>query len=208
MMDRLADWRTMIERLADAGGLASRLRDLRASDDARKMAFVNEFRDDAGHRRAVDRPLLAWSLGVRLEPEREPDGRDLRMWWSLASGCSPLEIETTASGPLCPEAEILGIEVWTESELSALQALWWAGPKGTDRALAAAAWLMQELQPDNGTNHPWAVAVFVELACRGDAEALVYAETLLHNCQVQAGHADRFSALLLDDAARRLSSVS
>ncbi|MEO1585156.1 MAG: hypothetical protein AAFR96_11390, partial [Planctomycetota bacterium] len=65
---------------------------------------------------------------------------------------------------------------------------------------------IREIQPDNATNLPWAVHVFCVLAERdGDADASLYAETLLHNCVVGgAGRPDKLSALILLDSARRL----
>ncbi|MCC5824089.1 MAG: hypothetical protein JJU44_12460 [Planctomycetes bacterium] len=65
------------------------------------------------------------------------------------------------------------------------------------------------MQPDNGTNHPWGIHVFVVLAARSEdtgesGAALMHAQTLLHNCQVQQGKADRLSACILWDAGETL----
>jgi hypothetical protein len=66
----------------------------------------------------------------------------------------------------------------------------------------AAEYLIAEVQPDNATNHPFALAAFLALAHAGNFEAMLYAQTLLHNCQVQLGRPDAFSAALLLHAAR------
>ncbi len=74
-----------------------------------------------------------------------------------------------------------------------------------DRVLAD----LRELQPDNATNHPWAIHVFVRLArsapdpSERDA-ALIHAQTQLHSCQVAMGRPDRLSACILLHAARSL----
>ena len=130
----------------------------------------------------------------------------------------------STTGPLCRELHGQGIESWTEAELASLHALGWlwrVSPTRAQReALAARSrshrdWLIEEIQPDNATNRPWALAAFIALGReghvegdggergeRGDGELLAhhYAQTLLHNCQVQRGRPDRFSTVLLLDA--------
>ncbi len=104
------------------------------------------------------------------------------------------------------------IEVWTETELASLHALWWlAGLHQQDawreRALRAARWHLIHLQPDNATNRPWAIHLFAHLATHEcDAEAAAYAQTLLHNCQVHRGGPDEISSLILIDAAEALAN--
>jgi hypothetical protein len=111
---------------------------------------------------------------------------------------------------LAPELHEKPIEVWTEIELSALHALWtWRRDEPVrQRCLSAAAWLLENVQPDNATQHPWAVHVFAVLGVdetfAARAEADQYAQTLLHACMVRTGRADRFSALVLEHAAREL----
>lgn len=96
------------------------------------------------------------------------------------------------------------IEVWTETELSAVHAAW--GVAGwRDAAERSAIWLVDEIQPDNATNLPWAVHVFADLGEReGRADLTMYANTLLHNCIVGSGRPDGLSALILLDAAAQL----
>ena len=124
----------------------------------------------------------------------------------------------STTGPLCPGLHGQGIESWTEAELASLHALWWlwrVSPTRAGReALATRGrshrdWLIEEIQPDNATNRPWALGAFIAWGCEGnmegeggDGELLAhhYAQTLLHNCQVQQGRPDRFSTVLLLDA--------
>jgi hypothetical protein len=81
------------------------------------------------------------------------------------------------------------IEVWTDAELSAVHALW---RLATDRRREdwkrrldrAVAWHLIHTQPDNATNRPWALHVFL---LADQPETIHYAETLLHNCQTFTG---------------------
>lgn len=185
---------------------------------------VLTFRDDAGHRRATDRPFLAALIGATIA--REPNTRpwreipiDEQLWWAVHDQTAPvLDTHSSlvglahapATGPLA--AICAGIETRTETELSALHALWRLGRTTPGqhaslrtRALNAARWIVRELQPDNATNHPWAAHVFIELAIHDrSAPASMYAETLAHNSMVAAGRPDTFSALVLLDSSREL----
>ncbi len=182
------------------------------------LAFLDGFTDERGHRRAVDRPLLTWMLRRSLgagpvpEPGPGPVGLDLALWWALATGRGVGGLVEEGEGPLVGLGafESGAIEATTETELGALHALWHHGrddDAARSRCLAAARWHVENLQPDNGTNHPWAVAVFVGLAAedgRIGAGASLHAQTLVHNALVASGRPDRFSACLLLDAARSL----
>lgn len=209
----LQSWKTLCLAAAARGTLGTDLAQIRGQPEEAREDFVRTFADDAGHRRPVDRPLLTWCVGTELPPPAPGLRRDVLLWWGLSApdGAGVAEC-LTPEGPLCPELRAEGIEVWTEAELASLQALWWHAwrrpdPALTARALAGAAWLMAELQPDNATNRPWALAIFAELASRGDIDAVLYAETLLHNCQVLTGRPDRLSSVLLRDAARRIDAT-
>ncbi len=102
------------------------------------------------------------------------------------------------------------IEVWTEQDLSAMHALaHQVGAMRDDRcgarALGAARWHVENTQPDNATNRPWALHVFLILDQRENfPEARLYAETLLHNCIAIAGAPDPCSAEILKDVADAL----
>lgn len=204
-------WPRYLRRLA-APALTGRpsVESLRA-DRAAAAAFIADFADERGHRRAVDRPFLAALLGVHPGVRQATDiGADEGAWWALATGVSaPRSIAEQTIGPLLPREEGLAIEVWTERELSLQHAAWRIAARDADerlreRCFAAARWAVAELQPDNATNHPWAVHVYLALSMTGDADARMYAEMQLHNCQVTLGRPDLFSAMILIDAADAL----
>lgn len=209
-MRSLTDWAGQIESVLGRGLRGSSLEPVLGAPEGERLAYARGFADDFGHRRAVDGPLLAWVLDVPRWAEPAPRV-DARLWAALRSGVDPLGLVPAGEGPVAPDAREIAIEVWTEIELASLQALWWhakrAGDGGAvrERALSLARWLMAELQPDNGTNRPWAVAAFAELAAGGDVDAGLYADTLLHNCQVSLGKPDLLSTVLLCDAAKCLA---
>lgn len=115
------------------------------------------------------------------------------------------------------------VEVFTQTQLCAMHALWHlAAARGRAdwrrMCLNAAAWFVEHIQPDNATNHPWGIHVFVMLSAErrgaGDpmsiglaGEADLYAQAMLHNCQVGMGRADSFSAHVLADAAKALAQA-
>ncbi len=179
---------------------------------------AGEFRDERGHRRDVDRPFFAWRRGTPAgECPRGVSG-DVRLWYALhdetiePTEYMPVDEDSGPSPIIATRSD--SIEVYTETQLCALHALLWLAARRKRADLRAAAvngaeYLIRELQPDNGTNHPWAVHVFVllheDLAARGlGDETLMYAQTLLHNSQVSMGRADVFSAHILADAAHAI----
>ncbi|CAN5756025.1 hypothetical protein BH11PLA1_BH11PLA1_08390 [soil metagenome] len=199
---------------------------------------IARFADEAGSRRASDAWVLRWMMRgdaddstVLQAPASPPaaDAADVRLWRALSpahfdaravddlvaldaqrDAWTPpvVRIDVTARGPSA-------LEVETERQLSALQALWHLArlhqrADWRAHALRAAAWFVENIQPDNATGHAWALAVFVSAGemCRA-AQALessrehdLYAQTLLHNAQVNFGRPDLLSAWLLLDAAR------
>lgn len=181
-------------------------------------AFIDTFADDAGHRRAIDRPLLAHMLGVN--PGARPPGatHEAALWWSLheADPRGPLAgLDLAGNERLFPSLREVGIERWTEAEFAGVHALsWLAGrvPGAIERSRRAALWLVREVQPDNGTHRPWATHLFVMLTldaaldATARAEADLYAQTLLHNALAGAGRVDRFSACILWDSAAWLET--
>lgn len=137
---------------------------------------------------------------------------DAALWWALVeASAGPVErwIDVAADGPLFRRDACRAIEVWTESELAALHALrHHIGRAAGDAAAALSArirraveWHIAHTQPDNATNHPWAVHVFV---LHGSAESRHFAETLVSNSMVLSGRADALSAWILLDAAEAL----
>lgn len=175
--------------------------------------------DELGHRRPADVPLLAWRarrLGLPplgAAPQVGSRGVDVRLWMELAQtgGIGPgTEGGHAQPGPFVPMDRVVemgGIEVWTETELCALHALLWGAVLGGDGSrlaavLAHARWHIEHTQPDNATNRPWAIHLFMVLAVMDNsAEAGMYAQTLAHNCRVAMGVPDIISAQILLDAA-------
>lgn len=108
-------------------------------------------------------------------------------------------------------ADIAGfraLEVWTECELSALHALarlvrLRPTPARVARLSELRAWHLEHTQPDNATNRPWALHVFVR---SGDPESALYAETLLHNVTASCARFEPLSRWILLDCARELSA--
>jgi hypothetical protein len=139
-----------------------------------------------------------------------PEGRETLLWRARTEPAA-LDvgrlIDLTADGPLISQDAYLAIEVWTDAELSALHALWWLADR-TDpdcplrrRLDRAARWHLEHTQPDNATNRPWAIHVFLSL----DApEADHYAETLLHNALASGFEVEPLAKWILIDTIRAL----
>lgn len=176
---------------------------------AEQFPPLAEFRDEAGHRRAVDIYLLSHLVGLTPPNAPATAGTEVQMWSRIASKARDYfwtEVAATQAW-LVRERESLTIETWTQAELCSLHALSHAGPTMKPRMDAAADWMIEHLQPDNATNHPWGIHVFVQRAAElNSPEHRLYAEALLHNAIVSLGRADRFSALILLDAGRWLDS--
>lgn len=189
------------------------------SSPADALAFVDGFADELGHRRRVDRPLLLRLLGLNGHlPEKKPGSVDESIWWALHAGETMDGFIEPGPGPIIGQAEFASgaIETTTETELSSLHALARHACESQndllrDRCEDAARWHVDTLQPDNGTNHPWAIHAFVWLA-ESDPEyaasGSLHAECLLHNSIVRTGRPDRFSACVLLDASRALAKRS
>ena len=111
------------------------------ADRSRAGAFVGAFADSRGHRRAVDRPLLARMLAVDPGPSPDDATPEARLWWALHTpDANPWAIIDPGPGaPLLASRRRGIIETDTESELSALHALWHhAAERRCPRLLAAA----------------------------------------------------------------------
>ena len=142
-----------------------------AAPEPLRRAFVETFRDEMMARPSMVTPLLGDLL--ELTPGQPPahSGGDDAIWWALHTGEAPAGISRRElSGPLLHDPEDqTSIEVRTERELSALHALSEIAIRTRDASLArrcadAACWHLRELQPDNATNHPWAIQAFIRLA--------------------------------------------
>lgn len=175
---------------------------------------ISAFRDEMGNRLAVDDALLASALGG--SPPTLPSATstaDLAIWSAALS--NPPHSPALAAGegaPLLVHPTDATIEVWTESELSALHALWKLARRSGDAALrtrciAAAIWHAENIQPDNATNHPWATHVFYAAGAAIDRWDLRHhADTLVHNALV-GGRVRVRSAVILLDSARELEAI-
>jgi len=147
--------------------------------------------------------------------ERVPWG-EVGLWWAVVDRSVNVDalIAEPTEGSLLPQGLYRAIEVWTEADLCGLHALWrLARERGRDdwqaRCECVRAWHLEHTQPDNATNRPWALHVFLELWLRrGDVDGRMYAETLLHNCMSMTGEPDALSAMILQDAARELERAS
>ena len=109
-------------------------------------------------------------------------------------------------GPLLEQGLYRTIEVWTETELCCLHALGRlarlpGGDAAAARLRSVRAWHLEHTQPDNATNRPWAVHLFLREA---GVEGRLYAETLLHNASSAGPEMEPLSALILRDAAHEL----
>lgn len=173
-------------------------------------------RDDPDRTNAL--PFLTHRGVIEVAPGDRPAHADpdASLWWALVDRSvddalraldAAAERSPQDRGALFPRGLYSAIEVWTESELSALTALWWlsrlpgAGSL-RDPMLASARWHLEHTQPDNATNRPWAIPVFLGLASLDDSpDARLFAETLLHNAIAANGSPEPFSALILLDAA-------
>lgn len=197
--------------------------------------LVEAFRDESGSRRLIDRLLLCWRLGVSVpDADARDAGRgaiDERLWLAVATGSKgpsgPEELvglSEDVKGPMIAEGGA-ALEVWTERELAVLHAAWhlsardgWTAAGITrPRLWRAVAWFVENIQPDNATNHPWGLHVFVATGIApqstgldpGVATAADYcAQMMLHNCQVGLGRADVLSAHVLADAADALDAAA
>ena len=137
-----------------------------------------------------------------------PPEADLGLWWALAGARVDVDALLTSrtAGPLWPQGAFKTIEVWTESELCGLHALWrLARDRGrqdwAERVQVVRDWHIENTQPDNATNRPWALHVFL---LADTPECQHYAETLLHNSLVTTGEPEPLSAWILLDAANEL----
>jgi hypothetical protein len=203
-----------VQRLRDALEPLARtspiLAALASSSPDELPTLITHFADEAGHRRQIDRPLLADLFHVRFTPPTLPANAslDLRLWCAVHdASIDPMALVAPQGQPLIGLGTPLVIETASQTELGALHALWTIAQRRGDsvireRCMDAAEYLIAEVQPDNATNHPFALAAFLALAHAGNFEAMLYAQTLLHNCQVQLGRPDAFSAALLLHAAR------
>jgi len=206
------DWSSRLRRIAEPVLAGTPL--IAPATMAEKQRYIETFADEAGTRRYWDPLLLGHMLGVAVDPSPEP-----WLWsWNALASTAPGGGEGRMSPPFFAGAESWALEQETEKELAGLHAWSWLqrrGPRADARGSGAAfdaavEWTIANIQPDNATNHPWAIQVFLDRAATGAArthsDARLYAETMLHNCLVTTGRPDLVSALILWDAAAWLES--
>ncbi|RMH26096.1 MAG: hypothetical protein D6693_07825 [Planctomycetota bacterium] len=164
-------------------------------------------------------PWFLFARGVGPKPDRVPTGPDEALWRLVAGGRGDWRQALphpapAGEAPLHPHAPDTAIEVWTERDLSAIHAASRLLARSPDEALharveSAVAWHLAYTEPDNATGRPWAAHVFAarSIVLR-DAGARLYAEHLLHACQVLEARPDALSAEILRDAAETLRAAS
>ena len=155
---------------------------------------------------AADLRDIWGAVAADLPEPRSDDEHAWRAAWTREPDDLPEAIRIDADGPLLPPTAETALEVWTESELSTLHAVDQLAVDRADdawrqRVRRARAWHLRHTQPDNATNRPWAIAVFLET---GTPDARLYAETLLHNCRADGGYPDPLSGLVLLHVSLRL----
>ncbi len=176
--------------------------------------------DELGHKRPADVPFLAWRArrmglpALDAKPTVSAEAPEVKLWRSLAE-TGAVDAPPGLTGGIAPYLDpalagpMGGVEVWTESELAALHALSWGAIVSLDpvrlrSVLSHARWHIEHTQPDNATNRPWAIHIFLVLAELDTLlahESRLYAQTLAHNCRVALGRPDVISAQILFDAA-------
>ncbi len=216
------------------------------SDESRGVLLSpGTFSDECGDSRPTDRLLIrhvamrvlgegrAGDLGSAFDAEG--GGPDAAIWRVVleleAVRLGRVEVESealplvesllsvsTTDEPMASVAQSAAttIEVWTETELCGLHALWWCYALRSssvlgDRIDRAKRWLLQNIQPDNATNRPWALPVFLIAAAEEqDGDSALFAGQLIHNALMNtlglgrgtgAGVPDRLSAWILLDTA-------
>ena len=173
-----------------------------ASDDRIERCAIVEPFLVATNEHQVETPLVA----ARGETP------DVTLWRAMSDDSIEVDriIETPTNGSLFPMDLYSAIEVWTESDLCGLHALWnLASTRARNdwmtRAHDIRDWHLEHIQPDNATNRPWALHVFL---LAGTPEAIHHASILLHNCQAMHGHPDPLSARILMESARQLERAT
>ena len=130
---------------------------------------------------------------------------EVAFWQSRACGKAlPPGALDSGQPTLLASTAFDAIEVFTDAELSALHAMWWivkdepATSPAQRRLRQVRDWHLENTQPDNATNRPWAVHVFLEA---DTPEGRLYAQTLLHNALALEGRATPLAGAILRDAA-------
>ncbi|MFM1935322.1 MAG: hypothetical protein RI990_281 [Planctomycetota bacterium] len=155
---------------------------------------------------------------TELPPTTLPPGSPDTVLWRAATApddAAALELadRLLAARPgqsLVDAGTFLALEVWTESELGALHALARVvrrapTPARAHRLDELRRWHLEHTQPDNATNRPWAIHVFLRSP---DPESWLYAETLLHNVHASDARGEGLSRWILRDTLRELRAAA
>ena len=181
------------------------------SDHIRKIAQPHAGKGDTLSAGVLDEPfrLVVCDQKPGCSPQPTPQ-REIGLWWALVDRAVDVDglLESPTKGSLFQQGMYKAIEVWTDADLCGLHALWTLARKRerTDwmkRVEGVRDWHLEHTQPDNATNRPWALHVFL---LGQTPECNHYAETLLHNCLALRGFPDPLSAWILIDAANRLDT--
>ena len=181
------------------------------------------FVDESGNWRPVDAAFLAWRRSGGPVVTHPEDAVDVRLWAALTDDKIDVDAEISTrlasgsrtgwdAGALFPQAGV-GLEAWTESELSAIHAVWWLARQRSRADWSklvdlAVDWHVENIQPDNATTHPWGLHVFLlRFRATGHHDHRLHAEMLLHNCQITMGRPDAMSAEILMDSANALDQA-
>lgn len=178
----------------------------------------------ASHRRAVaGEPVQAsvlsgcgaleqpWRLAISGQrgaaPQPVPPG-EIGLWWAAVDAGVDVDalISQPTEGSLLRRDQCRAIEAWTAADPCELHAQWRiARQRRRDdlrrRCEQARNWHLERTQPDNASNRPWALHVFL---LAGDEDGRMYAETLRHNSMAVTGRPEPTSAAILRDAAAEL----
>lgn len=142
-------------------------------------------------------------------------GRGEQILWRAATGDASADpdaiVSRSTDGPILAPDAFLAIEVWAECELASLHALHRLARLGSEsragawsaRLASATRWHLEHTQPDNSTNRPWALHVFLLEGAR-NPDASLYAETLLGNMLATDARSEALSRWILADAAAEL----
>ena len=190
------DWADHLRTIAMATGAI----------DLQNLHAASSFTDERGDRVPTDVLLISHVLNTPVRPDRPAQNAPERLWLMACSRERALP-DLSPSTPMLMSEQFGSIEVWTESLLSSLHALGWLAmtdhtSKLSVRVRRELEWILKHIEPDNATRRPWAIHLFVNHAlAHNDQESMLYAEELLHVCQVSSGKPDKRSAWILADAA-------
>jgi len=171
---------------------------LRAVAESAGPIDAGAFADELGNTRALDRLVLTRRTGQAPPPPAPNESPDVRLWRAALDPAidaeqelAPLQSAARSNldeGALVPRSLAPAVEVWTEIELASLHALTWialarSSPALLDRALSCARWHVENTGPDNATNRPWALHLFVMLS---EADGSVEANMMPRRCCTSA----------------------